>query len=318
MNKSTLIIPEEFSGQRLDRVLPELLPQFSRTFLQQALKEKKILLNQTSVPGKIKINGGEELSFDFSSPNKTLNDSFIPQSINLPIAYEDEDLIIINKPVGLVVHPGAGNWEGTLLNGLLHHYPQLAELPRAGIVHRLDKDTSGLMIVAKTRIAYHHLVQQLQEHMIDREYYALVYGNVTAGNTIKTNIGRDPRDRLKMAILPEGKSAVTHYRLVEKLGAFTLLRVKLETGRTHQIRLHLSSVNYPIVGDPLYGKGLRLPKNASIELINALKNFRHQALHAWRLNFLHPNTNSNFSITAELPDDYEKLLSIIRCDHELD
>lgn len=309
MLTESLIIAEEHAGKRLDVVLAQLFPQFSRSFLQAALKQEQILLNNKSVPAKTLLDGGETLTFAILPAEK--KEIWLPEVVDFPIVYEDADLLVINKPVGLVVHPGAGNWQGTLVNGLLHYHPPLAELPRSGIVHRLDKDTSGLMVIAKSRAAHHSLIKQLQKHVVRREYIALVYGIVTAGGTIDAPIGRDPRDRLKMAIHDQGRPAVTHYRIAKKLSNFTLLRVQLETGRTHQIRVHLASIHHPIVGDPTYGKGLRLPKQASPELIQTLKQFTHQALHAERLNFTHPITEEEMTFHAPLPEEFEQLVALI-------
>jgi len=306
MPKESLIIPEEHSGKRLDIVLAQLFPQFSRSFLQTALKQGNILLNHLLVPAKQIVQGNETLTFDLLTTEK--KDLWLPEAIDFTIVYEDEEILVINKPIGLVVHPGAGNWTGTLVNGLLHHDAHLAELPRSGIVHRLDKDTSGLMVVAKSWQAHHALIKQLQKHLVRREYLALVYGIVTAGGTINAPIGRDARDRLKMCIHDQGKPAITHYRIAKKFAAFTLLRIRLETGRTHQIRVHLNSIHHPIVGDPTYGKGLRLPKQASAELVQALKNFTHQALHAEHLSFTHPISQEEMSFYAPLPEDFEQLI----------
>ncbi|MCD6047564.1 MAG: rluD [Gammaproteobacteria bacterium] len=306
----SLILSAEHANQRLDKALAELLPQFSRSYLQQAIKQGLIQVDGQVVQARYAIRGDETISYDLAEP--VHNEIWQPEAMALDIIYEDEEVLVINKPVGLVVHPGAGNWTGTLVNGLLHYCPALEALPRAGIVHRLDKETSGLMVVAKTREAHHALTQELQAREVQREYLALVYGEVTAGGTIEGNIGRDPRDRLKMALLEEGREAVTHYRLAERFAGFTLLRLYLETGRTHQIRVHLASIHYPIVGDPLYGRGLRLPKGASEELVQTLKGFKHQALHAARLSFTHPTTQEEVSFEAPLPEDFSHLLSLLR------
>jgi 23S rRNA pseudouridine1911/1915/1917 synthase len=310
MTQENLIIPLEYAGQRLDRVLAQLFPQFSRSFLQAALKQGQIKLNDQIVAAKYAVAGEEQLVVDLIEPEKI--DNWLPEPIDFDIVYEDDDLLVINKPVGLVVHPGAGNWTGTLVNGLLNYDAKLAQLPRAGIVHRLDKDTSGLMVVAKSREAHHALIKQLQDHAVVREYFALVYGEATAGGTVNAAIARDPRDRLKMAIDETGKPAITHYRIAERLGSFTLLRVILETGRTHQIRLHLASIHHPIVGDQIYGRGLRLPKQASSELVDALKKFKHQALHAGRLSFVHPISEQTVNFTAPLPEDFVKLIELMK------
>lgn len=307
---TSLIISLDYAGQRLDKVLAQLFPQFSRSFLQEALKQGKIKVDEQIVAAKYQVKGDEQLTVELAEPEPV--ETWQPEKVDFAIVYEDDDLLVINKPVGLVVHPGAGNWTGTLVNGLLYYDPKLAQLPRAGIVHRLDKDTSGLMVVAKSREAHYELIKQLQDHDVEREYYALVYGEVTAGGTIDAGIARDPRDRLKMAVDEEGKPAITHYRIAERLGNFTLLRVNLETGRTHQIRLHLASIHHPIVGDQLYGKGLRLPKKASDALIQALKNFTHQALHAGRLSFVHPITQEHVSFSAPLPQDYTDLIELLK------
>lgn len=309
MPEESLIIAEEYAGKRLDVALAQLFPQFSRSFLQTALKKGQILLNNKNVAAKTLLHGDETLAFDILPAEK--KEIWQAEAVDFAIVYEDADLMVINKPVGLVVHPGAGNWHGTLINGLLQYNPQLAELPRSGIVHRLDKDTSGLMVIAKSRTAHHALIKQLQKHLVRREYIALAYGIVTAGGTINAAIGRDPRDRLKMAIHEQGRPAVTHYRIAKKLPSFTLLRVQLETGRTHQIRVHLASIHHPIVGDPTYGKGLRLPKQASPELIQALKQFTHQALHAERLSFTHPITGEEVTFHAPLPEAFEQLIDKI-------
>jgi 23S rRNA pseudouridine1911/1915/1917 synthase len=306
----SLILSAEHANQRLDKTLAELLPQFSRSYLQQAIKQGLIKVDGQIVPVRYAISGDETISYDLAEP--VHNEIWQPEEIALDIVYEDAEVLVINKPVGLVVHPGAGNWTGTLVNGLLHYCPALEALPRAGVVHRLDKETSGLMVVAKTREAHHALTQELQAREVQREYLALVYGEVTAGGMIEGNIGRDPRDRLKMALLEEGREAITHYRLAERFTGFTLLRMHLETGRTHQIRVHLASIHYPIVGDPLYGRGLRLPKAASAELVQALKGFKHQALHAARLSFTHPATQEEVSFEAALPEDFSYLLSLLR------
>lgn len=310
MPKESLTIKPEHAGKRLDIVLAKLFPQFSRSFLQAALKQGQILLNHALVPAKHIVQGNEILTFDIMTKEK--KDIWHPEAVDFTVIYEDNDLLVINKPTGLVVHPGAGNWTGTLVNGLLHYDPKLAELPRSGIVHRLDKDTSGLMVVAKSWPAHHALIKQLQKHLVRREYLALVYGIVTAGGTIDAPIGRDPRDRLKMCLHEQGKPAITHYRIAKKFMAFTLLRVQLETGRTHQIRVHLNSIHHPIVGDPTYGKGLRLPKQASAELMQGLKHFTHQALHAECLSFTHPITEKEMTFHAPLPQDFEQLLALLK------
>ena len=304
------IIPPDAVGERLDKALAKFLPEFSRAYWQQLLVAEKVFVDGKLESGKYRLKGDETITYEAEPIDDPKQ--WQPENIPLDVVYQDDDLLVVNKPVGLVVHPGAGNWTGTLVNGLLHAYPALAQLPRAGIVHRLDRETSGLLVVAKTRTAHHHLVKQLQKHHIQREYQALVYGEMTAGGTINAPIGRNPHDRLKMGIAESGRNAVTHYRLAERFKGFTLLNVQLETGRTHQIRVHLSSVLHPIVGDPLYGKGLRLPKGASPELIEALRQFTHQALHAKKLSFTHPTSQEVVEVLAPLPADFQELLNVIK------
>jgi 23S rRNA pseudouridine1911/1915/1917 synthase len=235
-----------------------------------------------------------------------------PQDIPLDIRYQDDQLLVINKPAGLVVHPAAGNPDGTLQNALLHYDPALASLPRAGIVHRLDKDTSGLMVVARSLAAHKSLVEQLQARSVHREYLALVQGQVTAGGSVDAPVGRHPRDRLRMAVVPSGKPALTHYRVLERFPAHTLLLVRLETGRTHQIRVHMASIHHPLVGDPLYGGRARVPRGASDGLRDALSDFRRQALHARRLELRHPATGEAVAWEAEMPADFAGLLDALR------
>ena len=234
------------------------------------------------------------------------------EKISLNIIFEDEQIIIINKPVGMVVHPAIGNHSNTLLNALLYHAPQLANLPRAGIVHRLDKDTSGLLVIAKTLEAQTTLVKQLNRRKITREYEAIVQGVLTGGGTISEPIGRHPRQRIKMAVVEGGKEAVTHYWVIERFNAYTHIKVKLETGRTHQIRVHMASHHHPIAGDQTYGGRMKLPKGASEELIEGLRQFKRQALHAKRLAFLHPMTNEETSFEAPLPNDIKHLLELLK------
>jgi 23S rRNA pseudouridine1911/1915/1917 synthase len=239
-----------------------------------------------------------------------------PEAIDLAIVHEDAHLLVLDKPAGLVVHPGAGNPAGTLLNALLHHDPKLAELPRAGIVHRLDKDTSGLMVVARSLAAHTALVEMLSRHAVERQYEAVVFGTLVAGGTVDAPIGRHLGDRLRQAVRDEedGKRAVTHYRLRERFRAHSLIQCNLETGRTHQIRVHMAHIHHPLVGDPMYGGSLRLPKGATSELVAALRGFRRQALHAERLAFEHPVTGEAMGFEAERPQDMEALIASLRAD----
>lgn len=305
------IIPRHLHGQRIDRVLAELLPAFSRAKLSQWLKEGKITINGRLFKPKDKVLGGESIQFigslESSSPSNEDNE---PEAIPLSIVYEDEALIVIDKPAGLVVHPGAGNAKHTLVNALLHHAP-LQHLPRAGIVHRLDKDTTGLLLIAKTLKSHTALVRQMQQRAIHRRYLALVYGHVIAGGVIDTYFGRHPRNRLKMAVCQQGRQAITHYSIKTHYSAYTLLDVELLTGRTHQIRVHMAHINHPIVGDPLYGGRLRYPKDASEDLRFILEGFKRQALHARKLSFIHPETNKQLSLEAPLPSDFQTLLNAL-------
>jgi 23S rRNA pseudouridine1911/1915/1917 synthase len=235
-----------------------------------------------------------------------------PEAIELNIVYEDSHLLVLNKPAGLVVHPAVGNWSGTLQNGLLHFDASLSGIPRAGIVHRLDKETSGLMVVARTLQAHHSLVCQLQAKTVYREYHALAYGEIISGTTIDLPIGRHPTHRQRYTVRDAGKDAVTHYRVLEKFKHFTLVRVMLETGRTHQIRVHLSHVGYALVGDPMYRGRLHIPKAASEELTAILHQFKRQALHAAKLGLIHPETQQQQSWEVPIPDDMQQLISVIR------
>jgi 23S rRNA pseudouridine1911/1915/1917 synthase len=259
------------------------------------------------------LRGGEQVRLEAELEAEVAS---APEDIALDIVHEDEHLLVLNKPVGLVVHPGAGNPAGTMLNALLHHDPKLAELPRGGIVHRLDKDTSGLMVVAKTLPTHTALVQMLSEHAVERQYEAVVLGALIAGGTVDAAIGRHMSDRLRQAVRDEedGKHAITHYRLRERFRAHTLVQCNLETGRTHQIRVHMAHIGHPLVGDPLYGGGLKLPKRATPELTAALRGFRRQALHAERLSFEHPATGEAMTFQAARPADMDALADALRAD----
>ena len=306
-------VPLGAAGRRFDQALAEMFPDYSRSRLSGWVKSGAVTLDGVVAPPRQLLRGGElvrlqvELAVEVTST---------PEAIELDIVHEDEHLLVLNKPAGLVVHPGAGNPAGTLLNALLHHNPQLAELPRAGIVHRLDKDTSGLMVVAKTLPTYTALVDLLSRHEVERQYEAVVLGTMVAGGTVDEPIGRSMGDRLRQAVRDEedGKRAVTHYRLRERFRAHSLLQCQLETGRTHQIRVHLAHINHPLVGDPLYGGGLKLPKGASAELITMLRSFRRQALHAEKLSFIHPITGEALSFSAERPVDQLALIEALRAD----
>lgn len=305
-------VPPEMDGQRLDQVVASLCPQYSRSQLQKWIKAGQVLVDDKVLKPKERLTGGEAIIINAVHEAQT---EFEPEAIPLDIVHEDAAIMVINKPVGLVVHPAAGNWSGTLVNALLHYNPALEMLPRAGIVHRLDKDTSGLMVVAKTLESHTRLVELLQERDVSREYLALVFGQVVAGSTIEANIGRHHIDRKKQAVTDGGKEAITHYRVEERFPHHTLLRVSLETGRTHQIRVHLSWKHMPIVGDQTYGGRPRVPAGISEALRTALQTFPRQALHATRLGLVHPVTGEYLEWEAPVPDDMAYLLQLLREEH---
>ena len=308
MKAITILIPDRMIGSRIDIALSEMLPNFSRSKISALIKSKHILLNEKSFKPKDKILGNEIVTFE---QNQDVITKWIPEKIPLDVIFEDNQIIVINKPFGLVTHPGAGNWSGTLANALLYYDPELSKLDRAGIVHRLDKNTSGLMVIAKNPVSQKHLVAQLQSHSIQREYSAIVYGNMISGGTVNEPMGRDPKDRIKQAVRSNGKDAVTHYRVINRFAHHTHVKAILETGRTHQIRVHLSHIGYPLIGDSIYGGRLRFPKKASEELKDALKSFSRQALHSKKLSLIHPETGNSMTWKIELPDDMKVLLDTL-------
>ena len=308
-------VPDTLAGQRLDQAAAELFPDYSRSRLQSWIKSGDLKVNGAIRKTREKVLGGETLEL---SAELVADASWEPQPIDLDIIYEDEHLLVINKPVGLVVHPGAGNADSTLLNALLHHCPDLATLPRAGIVHRIDKDTTGLLVVAKTLKAHTSLVDQLQEKTAYREYEAICTGVMTGGGKVDEPIGRHPTVRTKQAVTHSGKPAVTHYRVLERFRGHTYIKVQLETGRTHQIRVHMAHIQYPLLGDPVYGLRLRLPKGATPELIEALRRFKRQALHARKLGVQHPGTGEYMEWETPLPDDFKTMLQVLRHDAQSD
>jgi 23S rRNA pseudouridine1911/1915/1917 synthase len=301
-------LPASAAGHRFDTAVAALFPEFSRSRLTQWIKSGALTLDGRAVKARHVVMGGEQVRLH-APTESVVRDQ--PEDIALDVRYEDDDVLVINKPAGLVVHPGAGNPRGTLQNALLHHAPALAELPRAGIVHRLDKDTSGLLIVAKTLPAHTSLVAQLSRREIHRQYEAVALGTIIAGDTIDAPLGRHPHDRLRRAVIEDGKPAITHYRVRQRLPAHTVLQVNLETGRTHQIRVHLAHIGHPLIGDPLYGGGLRLPKQASPEIIAALRGFKRQALHAERVEFNHPRTGKTVAVDAPRPSDLARLIAAL-------
>lgn len=310
----TSTLPESLDGLRLDQALAKLFPQFSRSQHQTWIKAGKVTIDDvTQTSTREKVHAEQSITIDAELVEQT---SWEAQDLPLDIIFEDETLIVINKPIGLVVHPGAGNPDTTLVNALLHYDKQLATLPRAGLIHRLDKDTSGLLVIARTLEMHQHLVQQLQERDIHREYLAIVNGVMTGGGTVDAPIGRHPRHRTKMAVTPGGKPARTHYRVRERFRAHTYVDVKLETGRTHQIRVHMAHIHYPLVGDHTYYKGRIAPGLLTDALQHALNTFPRQALHAWRLALTHPLTKKEMQWEADVPEDMKQLLELLRDDAE--
>lgn len=304
----TLVIPETEAHCRLDQALSRLLPTYSRTQIKAWIDQEDILVNGKPAKASAKVRGREKVTLETEI---TIETPSAPENMPLDIIYEDEDIIVINKPAGMVVHPGAGNQTHTLLNALLYHYPDLNLLPRAGILHRIDKNTSGLLLIAKNSHSLKYLAHLLKKHEITREYQAIVYGSFISGGTINAPIDRDPLERKRMAIVETGKEAITHYRILKKFNHYTLLSVQLETGRTHQIRVHMSHIKHPLVGDSTYGGRVRLTKGLTDEAIQTLRQFKRQALHACRLTFLHPTTEEEMEFTAPAPDDFQTLLSVL-------
>jgi 23S rRNA pseudouridine1911/1915/1917 synthase len=304
-----LTVPSDLAGERLDAALAKMLPEFSRNRLSTWIKDGLVFLNGNPAVPKTKLWGGETISV---LPQPEADESaFQPEDIELDIIYEDATLLVLNKAPGLVVHPGTGNWTGTVLNGLLHRYPELKFIPRAGIVHRLDKDTSGLMVIARTLMAQNSLVQQLQARTVKRHYMAIAQGLLSNDGKVDAPIGRHPKERIKMAVVYSGKHAVTHYKIREHFTAHTLVECQLETGRTHQIRVHMAHINHPLAADPIYGGKPRLH---SPEVSIALGEFARQALHARKLSLIHPETGKTMTWKAALPEDMDMLVNVLRLD----
>ena len=310
MNLLNIVIPNRLIGQRLDSALATMLPDYSRSKITSWVRSGRALVNDKAFKAKEKVNGGEVVALSIIQEK---SNAWLGEDIPIDVVYEDDDIIVLNKPVGLVTHPGAGNWTGTLANALLHYEPALATLDRAGIVHRLDKNTSGLMVVARSELAQKNLVEQLQTHVVSREYSAIVYGHMISGGSVDAPIGRDPKDRIRQAVVEEGegKEAVTHYRVIDRFKHHTHVKCILETGRTHQIRVHMAYVEHPLIADPMYGGKIRFPKKAEEELKDILKGFNRQALHAKKLTLMHPISGEEMSWKAPLPKDLDDLLKAL-------
>lgn len=304
-------VPESLTGKRLDQVAAQLFPDYSRSRLQSWIKEGALRVNGEQLRSRDALSQGDNLAINIELESQ---EEWQAEELALDVVFEDDHMLVVNKAAGVVVHPAAGNRAGTLLNGLLHRYPALEEVPRAGIVHRLDKDTTGLLMVAKNLVSHAKLVNLLQKREISREYKAVVRGSLTGGGTIDKPLGRHPINRKKRAIANDGQEAVTHYKIAERFRAHTLVDVKLETGRTHQIRVHMASINCALLGDPMYGGRLQIPGASHESLINTLRNFRRQALHAEKLGLVHPVTGEEMAWTAPLPEDLEGLLKALRLD----
>ena len=306
-------LDESYLGQRIDQVAALIWNEFSREKLKQWLKDGHLLVNGNTVKPKYKCEGNELLTLDVELEVQTKS---LPENIPLNVVYEDDDIIVINKPVGMVVHPGAGNTSGTLVNALLYHYPKSAELARAGLVHRIDKDTSGLLVVAKNLEAQFSLSKQLAKKSVYRLYDLVVYGNIIAGGTIDEPIKRHPVDRVKMAVLPGGRDAVTHYNVKERFQHFTRVQARLETGRTHQIRVHFSYLGFGLVGDSVYMSRVRVPAGASELLADTLRGFKRQALHATKLGLIHPRSGEEMMFEAPWADDFAQLIEVLRSENK--
>jgi 23S rRNA pseudouridine1911/1915/1917 synthase len=301
-------IQKQQAGNRLDHALQQLLPDYSRSKIQQWIQHGFVSLNDELCKPRQKVYSGDLVDLDVPEQAR-ISDQ--PQAIEFGILHQDEDIFVVNKPANLVVHPAAGHQDGTLVNGLLARDLRLEQLPRAGIVHRLDKDTTGVMVVARNLTAHSWLVEQLQQRLVKREYVALTQGVVTAGRSIETGIGRHPQNRKKMAVLNGGKAAITHFQVARKFGHYSLVKLQLETGRTHQIRVHMAHINYPLLGDTVYGGRARIPAGVDDALRQVIQGFKRQALHAERLSFEHPRSHEMVSFAAPLPDDFQGLLDTL-------
>ena len=309
MKNVQIIIPKRMEGERIDIALAKMLPEFSRSKITAWIKSGEAVIYGKKFKPKDKVSGDEVIIL---SANRNQNTIWLAEDIPINVIFEDEDIIVLNKQFGLVTHPGSGNWSGTLANALLHYDSSLEALDRVGIVHRLDKNTSGLMVVAKNQKSKKSLVEQLQNHSVSREYSAIVYGHMISGGTINEPLGRDPNDRVKQTVLRNGRDAITHYRVIDRFKSHTHVKAILETGRTHQIRVHLSHIGYSLVGDSIYGGRVRYPKRASESLKNELLNFKRQALHSKKLTLKHPKSGELLSWKIPLPEDMIKLLNVLK------
>jgi 23S rRNA pseudouridine1911/1915/1917 synthase len=307
-----ITVPDELDGKRLDQALSNLCPEHSRSRIQSWIKSGDVIVNNSNYRQRDPVHVGDVIEIDTELQNA---ESLEAEEIELDIIYEDDAIIIINKPTGLVVHPGAGNPNHTLANALLNFDSSLQVIPRSGIIHRLDKETTGLMVVARTLESHTFLVSHLQERNIKREYQSVVCGQIISGATIENKMGRHPVHRTKMAVTNSGKDAITHYKVMKKFQHYTHLHVQLETGRTHQIRVHMSHIKHPIVGDPVYGNNNSIKKGVASPLRDIIKSFQRQALHAFSLELPHPSTKENMKFTADLPEDMETLLKTLN-DHD--
>lgn len=313
-----LQVSDDFHGKRLDAILGGMIDSHSRSALRILIDEGHVKVDgEVVTKASLKLSAGQEIEVQMQEPEAL---DAQPEDLPLDIVYQDEDLIVINKPINFVVHPGAGIKNGTVMNAMLYHFPQTKGLARAGIVHRLDKDTSGLMVIALSQTAQHHLIKAISKHLVVREYEAIVEGELTAGGTVDAPIGRDLNNRLRMAVMPEGfgREAVTHYRVMEHFRAHTRLKLRLETGRTHQIRVHMASIHHPLLGDTQYGgRRIKHLAGASVELDNALNAYRHQALHASHIEFEHPITGESMAFDAPIPEEMTHLMDLLREDYKL-
>jgi 23S rRNA pseudouridine1911/1915/1917 synthase len=308
-----ITIPLALDGKRLDQALAEILPEYSRSRLKEWILAGHVSVDGSNPAPRTLVKSGQQV---LVTAVLEIQQEAKPEAMDLVVMFEDDALLVINKPAGLVVHPGAGNAAGTLMNGLLHHAPELGVLPRSGILHRLDKDTSGLLLVAKTVAAHTRLVQDLQDRAITREYRGLCAGRLTAGGTIDAPIGRHPTQRTRMAVTERGRPAITHYRILARFAAQTFIALRLETGRTHQIRVHMAQNRHPLIGDRVYGGRLKVPAGASAELTSALRSFSRQALHASRLAFRHPLSDKALDFHAPLPGDFADLLQALKSNEQ--